>query len=111
MSGGQKQRISIARAFIKEPDVIILDDALSAVDTKTEQNVLGYLSDALKDKTAIIITHRIYNALNFDQIFVLDEGRIVESGTHESLLEREGAYFELYNQQRIEDEGVQIKVD
>jgi ATP-binding cassette, subfamily B, multidrug efflux pump len=105
LSGGQKQRISIARALIKEPDLVILDDCLSAVDTTTEQTILGYLNDALSDKTAIIITHRIYGLLNFDKIIVLDNGRVAESGTHEELLERKGYYFEMFEQQKelIED--------
>ena len=104
LSGGQKQRISIARAFIQEPDLVILDDSLSAVDTKTEKRVVDYMDEALKDKTAIIITHRIYNAMDFDQIFVLDDGRIIESGTHQDLLKMDGSYAELYYQQNLEDE-------
>ncbi len=105
LSGGQKQRVSIARAFIKKPDIVILDDCLSAVDTKTEKQILGYLSGALADKTAIIITHRIYSLLQFDKIIVLDDGAIVESGTHEELLEQRGYYYELYEKQSLEEEA------
>jgi ATP-binding cassette, subfamily B, multidrug efflux pump len=103
LSGGQKQRISIARAFIKEPDIVLLDDCLSAVDTKTEKTILGHLSGALADKTAIIITHRIYALLQFDKIIVLDDGRIAEEGTHEELLQNKGYYYELYEKQRLEE--------
>ncbi len=103
LSGGQKQRISIARALIKEPDIVILDDCLSAVDTNTEQQILGYLNNALSEKTTIIITHRIYALLNFDKIIVLQDGAIIEEGTHEELLEAKGYYFEMFEQQRVED--------
>ena len=99
LSGGQKQRVSIARAFAKQPDVVLLDDCLSAVDTHTESRILGYLDGALADKTAIIITHRIYSMLQFDRIIVLDEHRITETGTHESLLAAGGYYAELFEKQ------------
>jgi ATP-binding cassette, subfamily B, multidrug efflux pump len=104
LSGGQKQRVSIARAFIKKPDIVLLDDCLSAVDTSTEQQILGYLNNALAHKTAIIITHRIYGLLDFDQIIVLDDGEIVESGTHETLLKAKGYYAELFELQQRERE-------
>ncbi|MDH3244616.1 MAG: ABC transporter ATP-binding protein/permease [Saprospiraceae bacterium] len=101
LSGGQKQRISIARAFIKDPEIVILDDCLSAVDTTTENQILSYLNEALKEKTTIIITHRIYGMLQFDKIIVLEKGEIVEEGTHESLMNRNGFYAKMYERQRV----------
>ena len=103
LSGGQKQRVSIARAFLKKPDIVLLDDCLSAVDTKTEKQILGYLSGALANKTAIIITHRIYSLIQFDQIIVLEDGAIVESGTHEELLQHKGYYHDLFENQSLEE--------
>ncbi|MBI1225396.1 MAG: ATP-binding cassette domain-containing protein [Bacteroidetes bacterium] len=103
LSGGQKQRVSIARALLKKPDIVLLDDCLSAVDTNTEKRILGYLGGDIADKTAIIITHRIYSLLEFDKIIVLDDGRIVEEGTHTELLQNKGYYFEQYEKQRMED--------
>ncbi len=102
LSGGQKQRVSLARALIKSPDIVILDDSLSAVDTSTEARILGYLNNELADKTAIVITHRIYSLLDFDKIIVIDDGRIVEEGTHEELLHGEGYYAEQFERQRLE---------
>jgi ATP-binding cassette subfamily B protein len=99
LSGGQKQRVSIARAFAKQPDVVLLDDCLSAVDANTESKILGYLNTALADKTALIITHRIYGMLEFDRILVLDNHRIAEQGTHEELLAAGGYYAELFEKQ------------
>lgn len=99
LSGGQKQRISIARAFIKNPDIVILDDSLSAVDTSTEQQIMTYLNQEIVDKTAIIITHRIHFLMDFDQIIVLDNGKIIEMGTHNDLIKLDGAYAELVDHQ------------
>jgi len=95
LSGGQKQRISIARAFVKDPDILIMDDCLSEVDTRTERRILDYLDSAVRDKTALIITHRIPDASEFDRIFVLDHGQIVESGTHDELMTKQGVYYDL----------------
>jgi ATP-binding cassette, subfamily B, multidrug efflux pump len=106
LSGGQKQRISIARALIKQPDIVILDDCLSAVDTTTEQTILGYFNNTLADKTTIIITHRIYASLQFDKIIVLDNGEIIEQGTHEQLLGNKGYYFEIFENQKMQEEIV-----
>ena len=105
LSGGQKQRISIARALIKQPDIVLLDDCLSAVDTTTEQTILGYFNDALADKTSIIITHRIHGMLQFDKIIVLENGSIVEEGTHDQLLLNGGYYAEVFEQQQMQEEA------
>ena len=104
LSGGQKQRISIARALLKTPELLILDDCLSAVDAKTEHKILNNLADFLDQKTAIVITHRIFSVLQFDKIVVLEEGRILEMGTHKSLLDAQGYYAELYRLQRTEND-------
>jgi len=103
LSGGQKQRISIARALIKNPNVMIFDDCLSAVDAHTEKNILLYLNEVLLNKTSIIITHRIFSLMSFDKIIVLDQGAIAEEGTHESLMQKRGTYFELYEKQQMEE--------
>lgn len=103
LSGGQKQRISIARALVKDPDLVIFDDCLSAVDAKTENAIIGHLYEYLEQKTAIIITHRIFSLFHFDKIVVLDDGVIVETGTHDELLSMNGLYTELYNRQQEQD--------
>jgi ATP-binding cassette subfamily B protein len=100
LSGGQKQRISIARALIKDHELVIFDDCLSAVDAKTEKEILHNLHIFLQNKTALIITHRIFSLFDFDRIVVLEQGRIVESGTHSDLLELNGYYTYLYEQQQ-----------
>lgn len=103
MSGGQKQRVSIARALVKSPDLIILDDSLSAVDTKTEEVILSHLENELKDKTSIVISHRISTIKNSDYIYVLDNGKIIEEGNHNELLENRKLYFDLYQKQLLEE--------
>ena len=99
LSGGQKQRVSIARAVVREPKILMLDDALSAVDTKTENNILNSLKRIMKGRTTIIISHRVSSAKLANKIIVLVDGRIVEAGTHESLLEKEGMYRDLFEKQ------------
>ena len=99
LSGGQKQRVSIARALVLNPKILLLDDSLSAVDTKTENSILQSLKRVMANKTTIIISHRVSSAKLADKIIVLDEGRIIETGTHESLLGANGAYKELYEKQ------------
>jgi ATP-binding cassette subfamily B protein len=104
LSGGQKQRISIARALIKDPEIIVFDDCLSAVDAKTEYRILSNLYTYLKEKTAIIITHRIFSTFRFDNIIVLENGSIIEMGDHEALMMQNGYYAELYRLQLTEQE-------
>ena len=103
LSGGQKQRISIARALIKDPSILILDDSLSAVDTHTEEMILNRLKEIMKEKTSIIISHRISTIKNADRIFVLDNGYLIEKGDHESLLRNQKLYYELYQKQQLEE--------
>lgn len=103
LSGGQKQRISIARALVKEPNLVIFDDCLSAVDAKTEKQIISNLNEYLEDKTAIIITHRIFSLFQFDKIVVLEDGVIVEEGTHSELVDRKGYYAGLYARQQEQD--------
>lgn len=107
LSGGQKQRVSIARALIKQPDILILDDCLSAVDAKTEQNILNYLNAELQDKTVIIITHRAYSKLQFDKIMVLKEGKIAEFGTPAELAATGGYYYEMLERQKAEEAEIE----
>lgn len=103
LSGGQKQRISIARALIKKHGLVIFDDCLSAVDAKTENEIIANLYEYLENRTAIIITHRIFSLFHFDKIVVIEDGQIVEQGTHEQLLNLNGYYTELYNRQQQQD--------
>ena len=103
LSGGQKQRVSIARALIKKPELLILDDCLSAVDAKTEVKILGNLNRIMKNQTSIIISHRISAIKNADKIIVLENGEIVQSGTHGELLLEEGIYKDIYEKQQLED--------
>ncbi|MEJ5963650.1 ABC transporter ATP-binding protein [Pedobacter immunditicola] len=105
LSGGQKQRVSIARALIKEPKILIFDDCLSAVDTKTEEEILNNLGRIMKDKTSILIAHRISSIKNADVIMVLDNGEIVEQGTHQELLDLNGTYKDMYQHQLLEEEN------
>ena len=103
LSGGQKQRVSIARALAKNPKMLVLDDCLSAVDTHTEHTILENLKQVMVGKSSLIISHRVSSARLANRIFVLSDGKIVESGTHEELMARKTLYFELYQQQLNEE--------
>ncbi len=103
LSGGQKQRTALSRAIARDPNILILDDSMSAVDTATEEKILSNLRGIMKDRTSIIISHRISTVKNADEIIVLDEGRIIEQGSHESLLKLGGAYHDLYRKQLLEE--------
>lgn len=104
LSGGQKQRVSIARAIIKNPAVLLLDDCLSAVDTETEEQILNNLFEICKDKTTIIVSHRVSSAKNADKIIILENGEIIQQGTHSQLVNQDGYYKELYLKQLSEKE-------
>src|SRR6266851_5436514 len=104
LSGGQKQRAAIARAVVIDPRILILDDALSAVDTYTEEEILTRLRDVMRHRTSIIVSHRISTVRDADQILVLDGGRIAERGTHDTLLRRNGLYAQLHKKQLLEEE-------
>ena len=108
LSGGQKQRTAIARALIRNPRILILDDALSSVDTQTEDKILNHLREVMQDRTTIFISHRVSTVRNADRIAVLHDGRIVELGTHDELLARNGYYTDLYNKQLLEEELAEV---
>jgi ATP-binding cassette subfamily B multidrug efflux pump len=104
LSGGQKQRISIARAIIKKPQILILDDCLSAVDTETEEEILGAVNQKMKSTTSIIISHRVSSVKNADHILVMEAGKIIEQGNHQDLMKYEKTYFQLFNMQLLDRE-------
>jgi ATP-binding cassette subfamily B protein len=109
LSGGQKQRTAIARALIRNPRILILDDALSSVDTQTEDKILNHLRDVMKGRTTIFISHRVSTVRNADRIAVLHGGRIVELGSHDELLALNGYYSDLYNKQLLEEELAEVQ--
>jgi ATP-binding cassette, subfamily B, multidrug efflux pump len=104
LSGGQKQRTALARAIVIDPRVLILDDSLSAVDTYTEEEILTRLKGVMRQRTSIIVSHRISTVRGADQIFVLNEGSIVEHGTHDALVRQNGLYAEIHRKQLLEEE-------
>lgn len=104
LSGGQKQRTAIARAILRNPPILILDDALSSVDTMTEERILNALQDTMRDRTTILISHRVSTVRNADRIFVIEDGRLAEQGTHTELIGRGGYYADLYQKQLLEEE-------
>jgi ATP-binding cassette subfamily B multidrug efflux pump len=108
LSGGQKQRSAIARAIVRDPRILVLDDALASVDTYTEEKILNHLRDVMQGRTTIFISHRVSTVRNADRIAVLHHGRIVESGTHDELIARNGYYTELYNKQLLEEELARV---
>jgi ATP-binding cassette, subfamily B, multidrug efflux pump len=108
LSGGQKQRTAIARALIRNPRILVLDDALSSVDTQTEDKILNHLREVMQGRTTIFISHRVSTVRNADRIAVLHGGRVVELGTHEELINRNGYYSDLYNKQLLEEELAEV---
>ena len=105
LSGGQKQRASIAKALIKDTPILLMDDSLSAVDTETEKAILSNLEKETQHKTTLIVSHRVSAARNADKIIVLEQGEIIQEGTHNQLLNQEGYYKELYEKQLSEKEN------
>jgi ATP-binding cassette subfamily B protein len=103
LSGGQKQRVALARAILREPSILLLDDALSAVDTQTEERILANLREVMRTRTTIIVSHRISAVRDADLIVVLRDGEIAERGTHQELLALGGLYWELYEMQKLEE--------
>src|SRR5208283_4598309 len=108
LSGGQKQRTAIARAVLRNPRILILDDALASVDTQTEDHILNHLREIMRGRTTIFISHRVSTVRNADCIAVLHQGRIVEQGTHDELIARNGYYTDLYNKQLLEEELAEV---
>jgi ATP-binding cassette subfamily B protein len=108
LSGGQKQRTAIARALLRSPRILILDDALSSVDTHTEDKILNHLREIMRGRTTIFISHRVSTVRNADSIAVLHQGRIVEQGTHDQLIAQNGYYTDLYNKQLLEEELAEV---
>jgi ATP-binding cassette subfamily B multidrug efflux pump len=104
LSGGQKQRAALARAVIRAPRILILDDAMASVDTRTEEAILSRLRQVMAARTTILIAHRISTVRGADQIIVLDEGRVVEQGTHEDLVALDGVYADMYRRQHLTQE-------
>jgi ATP-binding cassette subfamily B protein len=104
LSGGQKQRVTLARALLVDPTILILDDALSSVDTETERRILAELRTVMRERTSILIAHRISTVMDADLILVLDDGKVVEMGDHAALLARDGFYADLFRRQRLAEE-------
>jgi len=104
LSGGQKQRTALARAVAMDPRILVLDDTLSAVDTQTEEDILRRLRGVMRERTSILVSHRVSTVRGADQILVLDDGRVVERGTHDELLRLGGLYAALARHQQLEDE-------
>ena len=104
LSGGQKQRVCIARALVKKPKILIMDDCLSALDTETEEKIIKSLNEFIKDTTTIISSHRISSIQNLDKIIVLNDGKIIQKGSHEELINENGYYKQLYFKQLTEKE-------